>query len=86
MGRIDYLIGWENKAPDWVDWKQLLESSERIQQLRGLAAFLAIHDWVPGNGDRAGLLDDSVRNRLSELANSPDKWVSEEAKLELGLL
>jgi len=64
------------KPVDWSDWQRLLESRERLQQLRGLAAYFA--DYY-----RAKRFDDTMRHRLSELAGSPDPWISEEAKLAL---
>jgi hypothetical protein len=65
-------------TPEWPDWQRLLESSERLQQLRGLVAL-----WK--DGERKGHIDasDKVRDRLTELSTSPDPWISEEAKLAL---
>jgi hypothetical protein len=61
---------------DWSDWQRLLESPERLQQLRGLAAYFS-------NGEWKEQIDAKVRRRLAELANSPDPWISEEAKLAI---
>jgi hypothetical protein len=62
--------------PDWSDWPWLLDSPEELQQLRGLAAFFSVRD-------KTKPIDDRVRQRLKELTNSPDPWISEEAKLAL---
>lgn len=58
------------------NWQDRLDSFERLEQLRGLAAYFAhLHRTEP--------VDDNVRHRLSELANSPDPWISEEAKMAM---
>jgi hypothetical protein len=66
----------DREPPDWSDWQRLLESPEPLQQLRGLTALFS-------DRDRATRIDDKARHRLSELASSPDAWISEEAKLAL---
>ncbi len=58
------------------NWQDRLESFERLEQLRGLAAYL-------DGPRRTEPIDDKVRLRLAELAKSPDPWISEEAKLAL---
>lgn len=74
----------ERAPPDWSDWQGLLASPERIQQLRGLAAFFSIRDQANPIDDGKNPLGEKVRLRLAELAKSPDPWISEEAKLAPG--
>ncbi len=66
------------KPPDWSDWQRLLESPDRLQQLRGLAAY-----WTLSESQRHQSTDDKVRRRLEQLARSPDPWISEEANQAL---
>ncbi len=63
--------------PERIEMPNLLESSDLVQQLRGLAAYLY------GNPFRWKNIDDKTRRRFAELADSPDPWVSEEAKFAL---
>jgi len=68
----------DDKPADWSDWQRLLESADRLQQLRGLAAF-----WTLTKPQRRQSMDDKVRLRLKQLATSPDPWISEEANQAL---
>jgi hypothetical protein len=61
---------------DFANWEALLNSKECLQQLRGLAAFFSVRDKTMPVGD-------NVCQRLTELANSSDPWISEEAKVAL---
>jgi hypothetical protein len=83
MGCPDDFVSSQTKPPDWSEWQQLLESPNRLQQLRGLAAFVGTREWYSPIGAWTKPLDEKARRRLSELANSPDPWISEEAKLAL---
>ena len=65
-------------SPPRTEMQSLLDSADRVQQLRGLAACL--YGIIPFRGKD---IDDKARRRLSELANSPDPWISEEAKMAL---
>jgi hypothetical protein len=67
-------------ASDSYKWKELLQSGDRLQQLRGLAILFSIRNEAkPQNGVNS---EDTLR-RLEKLATSPDPWISEEAKLAL---
>jgi hypothetical protein len=83
MGSKNHFAGSRSIAPDWSDWQRLLESSDRVKQLRGLAVYFGVGEWYSATVPWSKPLDNSVRHRLEELANSPDPWISEEAKLAL---
>ena len=55
----------QDKPPDWSSWQQLLESSDRLQQLRGLAAF-----WSYDNLKHLGPVEAKTRVRLEHLSKS----------------
>ncbi len=67
-----------DKPPDWSDWKALVESPERLQQLRGLAAL-----WSYDNLQHLTPVDGKTRLRLMQLSTSADPWVSEESRWAL---
>jgi hypothetical protein len=64
-------------SPSTSELQNLLSSLDCLQQLRGLAAYL----YSGSSADK--VVDDKVRNRLTDLANSPDPWISEEAMMAL---
>ena len=68
------LFDLQDKPPDWSDWKRLLESSDRLQQLRGLAAF-----WSYDNLQHLGPIEEKTRLRLEHLSKSSEPWISEES-------
>jgi len=80
MGRGSW-FDVRKKPPDWSDWARLLESSDRIQQLRGLAAF-----WCGDNLQHVGRPEEKTRLRLKELSKSTDPWISEESSCALKFL
>jgi hypothetical protein len=63
--------------PVAFDAQDLLDSTDHVQQLRGLAAYYY------GKPFQLIQFDDNFRHRCLELANSPDPWISEEAKMAL---
>jgi hypothetical protein len=70
--------GWTfDLPPESLSISSLLESPDRVQQLRGLAQCLFRSPFVLMQ------IDDKTRQRLAELTNSPDPWISEEAKMVL---
>ncbi len=71
----------QDKPPDWSSWQQLLESSDRLQQLRGLAAF-----WSYDNLKHLGPVEAKTRVRLEHLSKSSEPWISEESKWALRFL
>jgi hypothetical protein len=62
------------KPTDWTNWRDLLNSSERLAQLRGLAAF-----WSYDILEQRPIHDRALHNRLSELSKSTDSWIREES-------
>jgi hypothetical protein len=68
-----------NSPPDRSEMQSLLESSDRVQQLCGLAAYFY------GKLSSVKPINDTLRRRFTELAESPDPWISEEAKSALEL-
>lgn len=75
MGRRSYWA-FPYSPVERSNWQDRLDSPERLEQLRGLAAYLA-------GPHRTERIADKVRHRLSELANSSDPWISEEAKVAM---
>jgi hypothetical protein len=67
-----------DKPPDWSKWKQQLASSDRINQLRGLAAF-----WSWDNLENYQPIDEQTQSRLEELSASRDPWIREESAAAL---
>jgi hypothetical protein len=79
MGEIPgFAYRFHDEPPDWPAWPRLLESPDPLQQLRALAAY-----WTDDPNIRSKRTGDKVRQRLAELAKSPDPWISEEAKVAL---
>lgn len=64
----------ETKPSDWARWRDLLNSSDRIAQLRGLAAF-----WSYDILEQRPIHDQALHDRLSELSKSGDSWIREES-------
>jgi hypothetical protein len=64
--------------PECPGWQDCLESDDRVQQIRGLAAY-----WYNFEKHPQKSIDEKLRRRLAELSTSPDPWISEEAKLAL---
>ena len=73
-----HLIDIKDKPPDWSEWELLLESPDRLQQARGLAAF-----WFDWTATGPKTVDDKLQSRLAYLAKSSDRWVSEESTAAL---
>jgi hypothetical protein len=77
----DNFFDIEEKPSDWSQWETHLGSSNRLDQLRGLAAF-----WSHDNLKSMGELNENTTRRLEELANSEVPWLSEEATAALKLI
>jgi hypothetical protein len=71
-----YSSYFPNSTMEELIWQNELNSSDRLEQLRGLSVFFVIP--APTKP-----IDGKTRSRLRELTASPDPWISEEAKLAL---